>query len=180
MHRIIRSMIAILIVIAASLVATGSPAGAAGVLDATCTTPSSATTTFSPPLSNTPQPVTITTTVLYSPCISTAPGLTSGSRSSVVARTTQCSDLLASGSLTFTVNWNTGQTSTLHTNFTSTSVGVARVVTHTGQVNSGLFAGDNVIQTLTSPSLDLVNCTLGLGTVSSVYSTVLLKIGYPL
>ncbi|MGW8064249.1 hypothetical protein ACVV2G_18730 [Streptomyces ziwulingensis] len=46
----------------------------------------------------------------------------------------------------------------------------------TGTVTSGLFAGDTVIVTFTGPATDILLCTAGLGTVSSVYSAIALEI----
>jgi hypothetical protein len=159
------------------LAAMATPA-AAGVLDVTCVPPSSQTTVFTPPLTNRPRPVTVTASTQYGPCISpSVPGLTSGSRSATVSYPSRsCLDLLKSSSLTFTITWNTGQKSTISANTTASVVGVALVVTIAGNVTSGLFAGDSVIQTVTGPATDVTLCTLGLGTVSSIYSLVTLEI----
>jgi hypothetical protein len=54
--------------------------------------------------------------------------------------------------------------------------GAVLVVTITGTVTSGLFAGDTVVQTVTGPATDILLCTAGLGTVSTVYSLVALEI----
>ena len=52
----------------------------------------------------------------------------------------------------------------------------ALVYTLTGTVTSGLFTGDTVLQTSTAPATNILLCTLGLGTVSSIYSLVTLAI----
>lgn len=156
------------------------PAGtaSAGVLDVTCIPPSSNTATYNPPLTMTPQDGALAVTAQYGPCVSLSnPALTSGSSSyttPVSGRT--CLDLLQSGTSAFTITWNTGQTSTVSANRTSTIVGAALVVTSTGTVTSGLFAGSAVVQVITSPATDVLLCTVGLGTVSSTYSLVTLEI----
>ncbi|MGW0607853.1 hypothetical protein [Streptomyces sp. NPDC002644] len=55
-------------------------------------------------------------------------------------------------------------------------VGPGNRVTFTGTVTSGLFTGDTVLHTITGPATDVPLCTLGLGTVSSIYSIVTLEI----
>ncbi|GGP95196.1 hypothetical protein GCM10010278_86270 [Streptomyces melanogenes] len=58
-------------------------------------------------------------------------------------------------------------------------VGTVLTVTLTGTVTSGLFAGQTVAEQHVGPATDILTCTLGLGTVRSVYSTVLLEITPP-
>ncbi|WP_306748095.1 hypothetical protein [Saccharothrix yanglingensis] len=156
------------------------PAGtaSAGVLDVTCTPPSSETITYTPPLTTTPQAVTISSSTQYGPCVSLSnPAITSGSRARITNDPEQtCLDLLDTGSSTFTITWNTGQTSTISANRTATVAGAALVVTFTGTVTSGLFTGSTVVQTNTGPSADVLLCTIGLGTVPGIYSLVTLEI----
>ncbi len=175
-----RAAAVLTITVSASALLVLGPAGtaSAGVLDVTCTPPSSETVTYTPPLTTAPQAVTINSTTQYGPCVSLSnPAISSGSRTRTLlipGRT--CLDLLNSGSTTFTIVWNTGQTSTISSNFTSTTVGAALVVTDTGTVTSGLFAGSTVVQVLTAPATDVLLCTAGLGTVSSIYSVITLEI----
>ncbi|MEU6114480.1 hypothetical protein ABZ840_08100 [Streptomyces sp. NPDC047117] len=158
------------------MLTTAGPASAAP-LDLTCTPPSSNLIRYSPPLSNRPQPTTIDTTTQYGPCTSlTQPGVTSGIRSSHLTGTLSCLELLAPTRITFTITWNTGQTSTVQANVQSSLAGATLTVVTTGTVTSGLFAGDSVVQTNVGAATDTAVCTLGLGTVSSIYSTVTLEI----
>ncbi|MEU4769263.1 hypothetical protein AB0H12_39065 [Actinosynnema sp. NPDC023794] len=156
------------------------PAGtaSAGVLDVTCTPPSSQNDTYTPPLSMTPQDVSVVSTTQYGPCASLSnPAITSGSRTrTLLIPGRSCLDLVNSGSTTFSITWNTGQSSTISSNFTSTTVGAALVVTDTGTVTSGLFTGSTVVQVLTAPAVDVLLCTAGLATVSSIYSLMTLEI----
>jgi hypothetical protein len=162
---------------------TASPAGASakgssGLLDVTCTPPSSAVSSYSPPLSNTPQISQSTISYQFGPCLSLSqPNVTSGS--SVVTnppRQRTCLDLLAGGSMTIVITWNTGQTSTVSANFNTNVVGAVLEVVITGTVTSGLFQGDTVLLDQTGPATQVLQCTLGLGTVSSIYSAATLEI----
>ncbi|MCG8919531.1 hypothetical protein L6E12_27535 [Actinokineospora sp. PR83] len=164
---------------ASALLVLGPAAPAsAGVLDVTCTPPSSETVAFTPPLTMTPQTVTVNTSTQYGPCVSASnPALTSGTRTNTSSAPGQtCLELLTNGTTTFTITWNTGQTSTISANRTSTVVGAALVTTHTGTVTSGLFAGSTVLQVLTGAAADVLLCTTGLGKVAGIYSVVTLEI----
>jgi hypothetical protein len=99
-----------------------------GQVDDGLAPPSSQTTTFTPPLTKVPGPVTASTQ--YGPCTSTSvPGLTAGSRSATIFYPSRsCLDLLKSASLTFTINWNTGQQSIISGNTTVSVVGALLVV----------------------------------------------------
>jgi hypothetical protein len=158
-----------LLLLFASLLAGMGPASAreAGLLDVTCI-----------PLSNTPQTSTSSANWQLGPCVSTSvPGLTSGTHSDAGApRERTCLELLDSRTMVRTVTWNTGDTSTLTLNRTTTVSGAVLVITMTGTVTSGLFAGDTVVGTATGAATDILLCTLGLGTVSSVYTTTVLEI----
>ncbi|NUO57502.1 MAG: hypothetical protein HOV78_12600 [Hamadaea sp.] len=176
MNRIFRAIAAISLVAAGITVTAASPA-AAGALDLTCLPPSSNVNSYSPPLTNQPQQTTVSTTALYGPCTSVSqPAITSGSRTASVTTTASCLDLLGSGTLTYTITWNTGQTSTITSNFTRVVAGAVYEIIATGTVTSGVFAGDTVVTDFTGPSTDITLCTLGLGTVSSVYNVGTLEI----
>ncbi|MCS7478756.1 hypothetical protein ACFFQW_12955 [Umezawaea endophytica] len=181
MIKSLRTAAAVLTTAVSALALTAlGPTGTASavVQDVTCTPPSSNTATYNPPLTMTPRDGTLTGTAQYGPCVSVSnPAITSGSSggtTTVSGRT--CLDLLQSGTSAFTITWNTGQTSTISANRTSTIAGGLLVVTNTGTVTSGVFAGSTVVRVITSPATDITLCTLGLGTVSSVYSLITLKI----
>lgn len=64
-------------------------------------------------------------------------------------------------------------------NFNTNVVGLVGVVLEViiiGTVPSGLFQGDAVVLKQTGPAAQVLQCTLGLDTVSSVYSTATLEI----
>jgi hypothetical protein len=171
---------AALLLLLVSLLAFAGPASArgAGLLDVTCTPPSSASTTYNPPLTNTPQVSASSLSWQLGPCVSASvPGLTSGTHAAVnPPRSRSCLELLNTAPETRTITWNTGDTSTLSLNRTTTVSGAVLVVTFTGTVESGLFTGDTVVATQTGPATDVLLCTLGLGTVSGIYSAMVMEI----
>ncbi|PRH78256.1 hypothetical protein C6N75_15820 [Streptomyces solincola] len=147
-----------------------------GVLDLTCTPPSSSVTTYTPALTNTPQTVSSTVSYQFGPCLSSS-GVTSGTAVlNNAPRQRSCLDLLGSASRTLTVTWNTGQTSTMSLNVSATVVGAVLQTVLTGTVTSGLFQGDAVLINQTAPAATILTCTAGLGTVPSLYSTVALEV----
>jgi hypothetical protein len=170
MLRILRGL-AVLLLTAGGIAAVNSPAYATAG-DATCTPPGSVVATYNPPLTMTPQTVTITVNSLWAPCVSaTVPALTSASSNFTFTATNRsCATLVGAASYTSTVTWNTGQTSTMSINSNATMVGGVYTVITSGIVTAGLFAGDTVIQNATGPGTDILLCTLGLGSVSSLYT----------
>ncbi|MFI9009946.1 hypothetical protein ACIGNX_22215 [Actinosynnema sp. NPDC053489] len=184
MIKSLRTAAATLMTAASALALTVlGPAGtaSAGVLDVTCTPPSSNNITYNPPMTATPQTVAYNATAQYGPCVSLSnPAITSGSRTTAGSvPDTSCLDLLGSRSFTLTITWNTGQTSTISGNSSATIAGAALISTFTGTVTSGLFTGSTVAQVLTGPAADVLLCTAGLGTVSGIYSLATLEITSP-
>lgn len=155
-----------------------SPASAS-VLDIACAPPSSGITTFDPALTMARRAVDVSSTLQYGPCVSpTDPDIISGSavrQDSGEERS--CLELFNPGTVTYTITWNTGETSVITGNTTSTMVAGLVVTTVTGTVVEGVFAGSNVVEVLTAVSSDLLLCTLGLRSVSRIASTLVLKIG---
>jgi hypothetical protein len=177
MTGLVRPLAVLLTVIAAAALLTPAAAASASGPEVTCTAPSTNTAGFNPPLTLTPTTTTVTTTNQYGPCLSlTQLGLTSGSRSSIAVRTRSCLELLTAGTITYTITWNTGQTSTISGDITASVAGAVVVFTITGTVTAGLFTGANAVQVNTGPAADILLCTLGLGTVPSLTSTSTLQI----
>ncbi|HWO63678.1 MAG TPA: hypothetical protein VNO31_26960 [Umezawaea sp.] len=105
----------------------------------------------------------MSTTALYGPCTSLShPAITSGTRTAAFTITAGCLDLVGPGTITYTITWNTGQSSTITSNYASTVAGAVLTVVSTGTVTAGLFAGDSVVATFTGPATDITLCTLGL------------------
>jgi hypothetical protein len=169
-------IVSVILTAAAAGLFAAAPAKA-DVVDLACTPPSNEVNTFDPPLTNEPQPTTITTTRHYNPCVSlTHPTVVSGTSSSESDITTSCFELLNSRSFTKKIKWNTGQTSTLSGTYQASQVGVTIVVTSTGTVTSGLFAGQSFVETKESPSTDITLCTAGLSEVDTVFGVLTLSI----
>ncbi|MEV6527316.1 hypothetical protein AB0M43_35865 [Longispora sp. NPDC051575] len=171
MSRRIPSLLCTLALAVTAGLFTAGPAHAAP-LDLTCAPPSSNVTSYNPPLTlSTTGTVQVDTTVAYGPCVSAShPAIVSGLRQTSFPVADGCNDLLGSGTITYTITWNTGQTSAITTNFTATVAGAAFVVVETGTITSGLFAGDTIVQNFTGPSTNITLCLLGLGTVPNIYA----------
>lgn len=164
------------VVCLAALLLTATPASA-GVLDVSCTPPSDQVNTYTPPLTATPQTVVVNSAARYTCVSASVPGLISGTRTVEVSSPGRsCVDLLTGFPITLTITWNTGQTSTLSGTSTVATLGATHIVTMTGTVTAGLFTGDTVVSTAISPSAPILLCTLGLGTVASTTSSLLLEI----
>lgn len=164
--------VAVSAALAASALALAPGPAHAQAGDLVCLPPTSSTVTFDPPLTQTPQTVNVHSANLLGPCTSTTnPAVTSGTITGtyqVAGRS--CTTLAGPGSSTSTVTWNTGQTSTLHLNFTTVIAGAVYTSVVTGVVTDGLFQGDTVISNQTGPATDVLLCTAGLGTVSGIYT----------
>lgn len=169
----LRSALAVIVFLAAAFAAvvTSSPVQA-DVGDIVCLPPTSSSVTFDPPLTQNPQTVTVQSTNLFGPCTSvTHPQITSGSTSGTfLVPNRSCLTLVGSGTSNSTITWNTGQTSSLSLNFNTQIVGAVYTSTVSGIVTGGLFAGDTVVGNQTGPAIDILTCTAGLGTVSSIYT----------
>ncbi len=165
MRRFLCLSATLILVLAGSVVAY--PAHAA-VVDLTCA--ATDLVSYDPPLTRSPHDSTVTNDIDYEPCASpTHPQITSGGRTAwfpVFDRS--CLELLNPGTVTTTTTWNTGQTSTFTTSYTTTLVGAVFTVTITGTVSAGLFEGASVMLIYTGPSLDITLCLLGLGDVAEI------------
>lgn len=140
---------------AASALALAAPASADPV-DVTCVT--SADLTFSPGLTLTTTPTSITTAGQLGPCVSVSdPTVTSGSHGSTFSRTTSCVGLLNTGAGTRVFHWSNGQTSTFSFSSTSTYVLGQLVTTLRGTITAGEFAGSSAVQVATFAA-DLTKC----------------------
>lgn len=157
---------------AAGVLVLAAPAHAT-VGDMVCA--GSESVSWSPALTNSPQSTTVTANRLYGPCTSlSVPGITSGSVSATIPTTSSCVSLLSSRPVSFTITWNTGQTSTVSGNAAANIAAAVLTVTITGIVAGGVFTGDAVVQTVVAPATDILLCTLGLGTLSNMYGVVAL------
>jgi hypothetical protein len=142
------------------VVAVGAPAaGAATVL--TC--PGTETSTFSPPLTDTPTPTSITISHHYGPCVNAADPLelrTGTASVTIPSGAATCTSLLFTTHMSRVIHWSTGTTSTfeLTANASFLPGGVIQIV-EDGSITAGEFAGDTVLSTVTvaAPNF-LVDC----------------------
>ncbi len=130
----------------------------AAEVDATCT--GTQHVKISPGLRLKPRDVTVTVKTIYSPCKSlSVPALTSATQnSSFVVTDASCLNPFDPGSGTKIIKWNTGETSTFSFNRIGTNVGGSTIVTETGVITAGLFAGDNAVEVITGPTVESLEC----------------------
>jgi hypothetical protein len=164
--RALAAAAAVLVAAAGGVVATAAPAAAQTTLVQCVGAQSQA---YYPPLTMTPKPTTVTLGASYTACTGGDAGVTSGSRQATVKYPARsCLDLLKSEAITYTITWNTGQTSII-TGRTEVNVAAAALlVSISGTVTSGLYAGALVQQTIAGVTTDITLCTLGLGTVNGL------------
>ncbi|MGW4109722.1 hypothetical protein ACWEFJ_02460 [Actinosynnema sp. NPDC004786] len=132
-----------------------APAGAVQQ-DVTCV--GTATETISPGLKYATQNVTVTTNLIYSPCVSSDPTVTAAVSGSTFTAPGSCLMLPDASSGTFVLNWNNGNTSTFAFNATTAIVGGNIVITRIGTITAGQFAGDTAIRVVTYPALNPLDC----------------------
>lgn len=126
------------------------------------------TTTYSPPITDTPSESRLTSVSTTGPCISGNLTINSGTLNTInLYKSFSCTDI-SNGGGKRTVTYNGGRYST-YTNETISvdNVEAALVVTVTGTVTAGEFIGNPVVQTTTLIGLPNPPCALG-GSLSSL------------
>ena len=132
-------------------------ASAAGLLDLTCT--GTQTVTFSPGLLLTPQKTEIQANTSLEACLSASDGtVASGTSTSSRSSDISCVTLDEATSSTRTFRWSNGNTSTFAFNQTVTRATGVTVVTQTGTIVAGEFAGDAAVLTVTEAQLNVTQC----------------------
>ncbi|MEV4413430.1 hypothetical protein [Catellatospora sp. NPDC049609] len=176
MVRLARAAVTAVLAIGGTLFAA-APAEAA-VLDVSCTSPNSTNViTFSPPLTLVNQPTVVSRSTSYQPCRAPRwPNLTHGKEAKTITMLDDCTMVLGTLNVNFTITWNTGQTTTVSAVRTASLSGSNLVVTFNGTVTAGLFLGSNVNQVFVGSGVDLINCLAGRGSVQSIVSRVQLTI----
>ena len=153
------------------------PTPAPLVNDISCGSPSTNSLGFTPHLTLVNQLTTVQRTTAYRPCSSFAfPAITSGYESQTFSFGDDCTMVLLPGSPTFTITWNTTQTTTIAASRTATLSGNTLTVNFAGTVTGGLFAGSNVRQTFKASTPELVSCLAGTGRLPFILSDVTLQI----
>lgn len=131
-------------------------------------------TTYSPPVTNTPQTITITNSGSLFACTNSSASTGTYRLSGTIPGVT-CSNVLASASGALEIDWtNPGtQPSTFTFSETATKVNGNIVLTALGEIAAGTFTPDPAQSVLTFPQLDLTACSgtgvttqTGLGTLT--------------
>lgn len=159
----------------AGTVLVATPAQAVG-LDLQCTI-GSASSTFNPGITNTPQTVTLTHSVSYTGCLfgGSVTGATYGF-GPFSAPGLSCTNVLTQNPGNSVYHWNDGTTSTIAASSTNTNVsGLVTTVETTGTVSAGAFLGDTMVvqsQYVTPGGLACLGS--GLTSITSLVTTLTL------
>lgn len=171
--------IGVLALLIGGTVSAAGPAHASGLATISCTGWSY--TTYSPGVTNTVRPVTVTVdgdlglVDDHSPtgtCLAVGTAATSGERDVTALLTLGCNQLLTETG-TETIAWNDGQSTSFQFTATAAHTAAAVVLTETGTVTAGEFLGDHVVETFTAPNTAFLACSTPAGVTSLNYATVL-------
>jgi hypothetical protein len=171
-HPWTRSVFGVLIaaVTALSGIALSAPAAHALSVDVTCA--GTETVTYQPGLLLTPQQVQVVVTGILAPCRSSDAGITTGNYTESFTTTLSCATLFSGRTGTRVFHWSNGRSSTFSFNRAINNVGGQTTVTFTGDIVSGEFAGDTVVEQVTFVTPSTLQClappgltTLGPGPV---------------
>lgn len=175
MHGLLRKVgVGLALLLAAAVVTTVLPGSPASAEPGAVSCPAgSSVIHYDPPLTNVLEETTITIHRELGACTSsTHPRITTGTVDSVSTVPASCSRPLVGSSLSSTIVWNTGETSTLSLNAVSSVVLGQLVTTFTGSVTDGLFDGSTITWVQASPSEGLILCnTTGLETQYATLTT---------
>ncbi|MFC6061272.1 hypothetical protein [Streptomyces ochraceiscleroticus] len=118
---------------------------------------------YSPGLKLVATPQTFSETTTYDICRPLSElGIASGtSESTGKTPPMTCVDALRNNHVSKKITWNTGKTSTFTYDVTATHVGGQTVVTRTGTITSGAFAGQPAREVITGPTPDTLKCLKG-------------------
>lgn len=167
----------------AALASTGVVVGStpAHALGATINCTGWSYTTYSPGLTNTVQPTTVTVAGRYnvidehSPtgtCLALGSSATSGERNVTALLDISCNAVLTESG-TETIDWNDGLSTSFAFTAAAAHIGSNTVLTETGTVTSGEFLGQHVVETFTAANLAFTDCATPTGVTSLDYATVL-------
>jgi hypothetical protein len=138
-------------------------------------------TTYTPGLTNTVRPTTVVVdgdlNVIdeHSPtgsCLAVGSSATAGERDVTALLDLSCNAVLAETGVE-TIGWNDGQSTSFSFTATAAHVGSNTVLTETGTVVSGEFAGEKVVETFTAPNLAFTDCATATGVTALDYATVI-------
>ncbi|MFJ8194224.1 hypothetical protein ACIQ8D_31380 [Streptomyces sp. NPDC096094] len=152
------------------LAATVAPTSAASQDLVTLNCTGSSSTTYEPPITLTPDTSKRTINQTYAPCVGTgeAAEVTGGTHTSSNITLRSCLQLLSAATVSWTIKWSNGESSTVTAGRVSNLAGAVFTNTFTGTVTNGFLKGHTFVETMTAPSTQITACTLGLGSVSSL------------
>jgi hypothetical protein len=154
-----------------------APAARAAALDVTCV--GTETVAYQPGLLLTTQSAHTSVTGILAPCSSSDSAITSGNYQEDFTTTLSCSTLLAGRSGTRIFSWSNGHSSTFAFNRAINNVAGQTTVTFTGEITSGQFQSDTVIEQVLFVTPSLLECLLPPGLTSLGPGAVLLSIFKP-
>ncbi|MEW9551939.1 hypothetical protein [Nonomuraea sp. NPDC050783] len=136
------------------VVATGPTARAATLVQCQGTE----TVTYDPGVTFTPQDIEVTVRGRFTSCVDGAGQVTSGTYGEQFTILAGCNDLFDDFQGRRTVAWNTGDSSVIEGNGSSTAVAGQVVTTFTGTVVQGRFQGRSAVQTITLVQPGALQC----------------------
>jgi hypothetical protein len=142
-HRIVSGLVTLVMAAVMAVVAPTTTAAETELLSCTGT----GANTYQPGVTLQPQPVAVSSSAHYEPCVSTgSPAIISGGYQANATSIVSC--LAGSFAITVTITWNTGETTTV------TAIGIIAqrpanevVVVYQGTVTAGRFLGATVVMT---------------------------------
>jgi hypothetical protein len=154
--RRVRGLLVVVALVASSL--SFSPVlSHAAVGDLTCA--ESETVSYSPGLLSTRRPVDVSVHNVLSCTSLVDPAVTGGLvRATIPDLDRSCTDLAASGSGSYTIAWNTGESSTIGYSRSANYVLGTLVIVENGTVTAGKFVGDSVTHVVELLNINLLAC----------------------
>ncbi len=148
----------------------------AGVNDAACSGTSQVT--YSPGLTETERPTTISGDYAYTGCSSPDKTLTSGKGHFEYQHVRSYHTNVSGAPGRVVITWSNSKTSTFDYTKSVTESNGAATVHLQGTITAGEFAGDNAVQDVTEPDRDPRNCTTSAGETATS-GTLKLQISKP-
>ncbi len=173
MFRACRVYLAALVVAVGSLM-VGSGTAQALTVEQSCV--GTEVTSYSPPLTFTTRPVTITVNGIFTSC--TNPNAPTGFYSETFTINASCLVPLDAASPTRILVWGNpaAEPSTFHYNVTATEVGGQLIVTSTGAITHGTFAPASAEQIVTLVTPNILQClSTGIATVTGPTSLIIYR-----
>lgn len=155
MSRRFGSLLALVVVVAGAVAAT---AGAANAVTVEQVCAGTWAVTYDPPITNTPQVVRGNLTGVFPTC--TNPAAPSGFYGQEFTDTVSCATLLTAGAASRTYTWTNplAAPTTFTYNWTVSDVAGQAVITNTGLITSGTFAGASAEQVAVLMTPDVLQC----------------------